>query len=1235
MKLLLNLILIIFIQVGINFAQDEHGDARYRARNVHAGNLIRVTFHNHGMLGSIKGDQSLVYGGEWPINSGLVQMGNASSYVSSEMRVLASVDSLGDSTFTTVTPVVFCQGWDPMMFSYDSLGNFLGFEPLPGYYSLTQKEKNPHEAVAMSHEPYTWPAYWPDKMDDMMNPGWQGSWNGYFGRDQKNADQESYYVMDDYSFTKKINGVDLPHPISADPIRGGLGLKQSIRGLQWSNPDAEDCIFWIYNIENIGELELSKTLFGLNVGAAIGAKLGSNTDYDDDCATFFREKSLTVNYDWDNVGTAGYSPVPWVGFAFLESPGNPFDGIDNDGDGMAFGDGKIIEESDFIQTYNVGDKIVLINYRDYQRTVTTMPAEGISFTVNGKTYIKHPNDLLQEIDRNGIDDNLNGVIDESDGAYDPDSVYYYLYIRDPNYNDQDYLCVDYISGAGLNNDLIDERRDDGIDNDHDWDPDIDDTGLDGKPGTGDEGEGDGQPTPGRGNLPGESNIDKTDVDESDQIGLTSFRFYEYGAITYSNDEDMWENSRPGFFDGHIENADADYIFSSGYFPLFPKQTEIFSVAMVYGWDSEDILRNKDIVQKIYNSNYNFAVAPEKPVLTAVAANNKVTLYWDSRAEESFDRYLHEYDFEGYKIYRATDPGFKDAGSITDGYGYDRFVKPLAIYDKVDSVFGFFPLTFGRGVQFNLGNETGLVHTFVDSPVVNGKRYFYAVTAYDKGDAEKNISPSETNKFVTIDASGNIKTGINVISIVPAAPVPGYVPPEFTEQPKSVGSTLTKGEVYLRYIEPDSMIDGLEYEIQFLDESMDGLDNDHDWNIDKDDVGSDGLAGTNDPDGTEGNGKPDIGEPNIDYKDAEEYIYMNTSGFVVRSMEGNNIKDVIDTVWIFEDRLEHGEWKQIKNLYNDNDGNPRTFRTIVDGIEYYVSNPEPGILNMPEKGIYNGIQWSTNIDHTTAYNLNFTKFELGGFVPGIEYPRQYQIVFYDDIVGKSETIYPILQATGTPIPLPASDVNFKIYDKQTNEEVKFGFVDATVDPNVVEAGHFSAKDRIIFVETLPNDSTIITMSLLNNSVQDTTFIENYGKMLGSGDTLNLVYDFQFNHNSLYRFTTEGQKVDMNAAKSKLKDIRVVPNPYVVTASWEPQNPYTSGRGPREIHFINLPQVCTIRIFSMDGSLVKTIEHESFSTSDYEPWDMLSNDNMEIAYGVYIYHIEAPDLGETVGRIIIIK
>lgn len=1190
--------------IGLLAAQSQHGSSQYRARNVHAGNLIRVTFHNHGMMGAISGDNSLTYGGEWPINSGFIQMGNTSGYVASEVTVFAGTNPAGDSLYTQLTPTIFCQGWDPNMFAHDSLGNFLGFEPLPGYYNLTNKEKDPFHAVAMSHQAYTWPARWPDKMEDVIEPGWSGHWNGYFGKDQKNADEESYFVLDDYTFKKKIRGFNLPRPIPTETQRGGLGLKQFVRGLQWSNPDAQDCIFWIYRVQNIGKLVLNKTVFGVNVGASIGARLTANTDYDDDCATFYRELDLTVNYDWDNIGTGGYTPVPWVGFAFLESPGNAVDGIDNDGDATsAAGGGRIITGNDFMKIYNVGDPIVLIDYStiNYTRTVSNMPAKGVQIKYRGNYYTMSPRTPLLEQPRNGMDDNLNGLIDENDGATAPDSMQYYLYIRDVKYNNRDYYAKNYFTGEGLTNLMIDERRDDGIDNNADWDMNTDDVGLDGKSGTGDPGEGDGLPTAGLGDLPGEPNVDRTDVDESDQIGLTSFVFYEYGSVTYSNDEQMWDVSRPGYFDGHLENVDADYVFSCGYFPLQPGQEESFSVGMVYGEDYTDIIRNKNIVQQIYNANYNFAVAPERPQLRAVAGDRKITLYWDSRAEQSVDRYLRQYDFEGYKIYRSNDPGFNDEGAITDGYGYSRYVKPIAIYDKIDSVYGFFPKTFGTGVQYNLGSETGLTHVYVDSPVVNGKRYFYAVNAYDKGDANKNIAPSETNMFVSVDASGEIRTGENVVTVIPQAPALGYQRPGLTQQPTMLGDGYTSGSVAVRYIQPEALHDGNQYEIQFLDNSMDGVDNDFDGRIDGNDV--------------------------------SELIPATTTGFVLKNLSSNPV--ACDTVWIYTHRKVAGQWQMVQNLYDDKDGDPYTLTANAQGMEFSIYNPAPGLVHMPDMGIYEGLKWSSNIDHQSAYPIEFKVYYEGGYNSGTAYPRQYKMVFYDQIVKKSDVVPRVRSSTGMISKIAARDVNFRIFDKQTGQELGFGFLDQTKTPKLVKPGFFSAADRVVLYERLVNDSLVITYHIFNEAVEDSSFFKNYGRMLGAGDTLTIYPGFPFISTSRFQFQVAGQKINQPYAQKNLDQVKVVPNPYVVTASWEPTNPYSNGRGPRSVQFIHLPQKCTIRIFAVDGTLVRTLEHDSPMTDGSEEWNLMTRDNMDAAYGVYLYHVQAPGVGNKTGRILVVK
>ena len=88
-------------------------------------------------------------------------------------------------------------------------------------------------------------------------------------------------------------------------------------------------------------------------------------------------------------------------------------------------------------------------------------------------------------------------------------------------------------------------------------------------------------------------------------------------------------------------------------------------------------------------------------------------------------------------------------------------------------------------------------------------------------------------------------------------------------------------------------------------------------------------------------------------------------------------------------------------------------------------------------------------------------------------------------------------------------------------------------------------------------------------------------------------------------------------------------------WEPKNPYTSGRGPRSIHFTHLPNKCTIRIFTVSGELVKEIDHESNMIDGTADWDLLTKDRLSAAYGVYIYHIDAPGIGTKVGKFAIIK
>jgi hypothetical protein len=246
-----------------------------------------------------------------------------------------------------------------------------------------------------------------------------------------------------------------------------------------------------------------------------------------------------------------------------------------------------------------------------------------------------------------------------------------------------------------------------------------------------------------------------------------------------------------------------------------------------------------------------------------------------------------------------------------------------------------------------------------------------------------------------------------------------------------------------------------------------------------------------------------------------------------------------------------------------------------------------------------------------------------------------MVFYDAPIDTSEELQ-LTRKTGTIKTIRPSPANFKVYDILTNSEVKYAF-NEWLPPalSVAPENHFSAKDEVWFFEELQDGQKIVTFDLVVNDASDQEFIDTYGRTLSTGDTLYLYTDSPFSAKDHFRFSVSPQSVDIEQAKASLDRIKVVPNPYVVTNQFEPTNPFSSGRGPRKLYFNNLPAKCTIRIFSLDGTLVDIIEHEDVISDGSAEWDLLTRDNMDVAYGLYIYHIDAPGIGEKVGHFILIK
>ena len=111
------------------------------------------------------------------------------------------------------------------------------------------------------------------------------------------------------------------------------------------------------------------------------------------------------------------------------------------------------------------------------------------------------------------------------------------------------------------------------------------------------------------------------------------------------------------------------------------------------------------------------------------------------------------------------------------------------------------------------------------------------------------------------------------------------------------------------------------------------------------------------------------------------------------------------------------------------------------------------------------------------------------------------------------------------------------------------------------------------------------------------------------------------NPLYTFSTANVATDLGnavALSEALDQINVVPNPYYAFSAYE------TSKLDNRIKITNLPEVCTISIFNLQGVLVRQFSKADPLTS--LDWDLKNEKNVPIAGGIYIIHVDVPGIGE---------
>lgn len=1021
-------------------------------------------------------------------------------------------------------------------------------------------------------------------------------WPAFLGDQASAPDEEVYYVVDDFT-----NAEFDYSPSPSKPTVKGLGLDMEVRVLQFNNSLAEDIMFLVYQITNASEKKISGAYFGMHGDPHVGG----SSDYGDDRADFIdpfgesiklknvpqRARSMVYAWDEDQVGMAG-RPTGYFGWKFLESPSNGADGIDNDDDGMTD------EKPDNSAGYFI-DGISI--------PVTTNISDVEKFTaIYGAPKPRFSGDEDGDWDATKDDIGIDGI--------GPDSE---------NYPGADYGEGDGVPSQGWYTDV-------NGDGDYNVGEPISDVRAEGLRWAGSE-----------------LNFGLRDISESDQIGLSSFHAAAYTNSDPNvprNDPLMWQwlSSDSISADQELLNTAGDNIFNFGTGPLDLEvgETQRFSMAILFGNNVDHLLLNAETSTRILESDYRFAKPPNKPNLSVVPGDGRVTLYWDDYAEQSFDPFIRTFDFQGYKIYRSRDPKFQDVKTVTDGFGNPFIGEGIAQFDVVDSLSGFHPVEFlGRGIKYYIGKNEGLVHEYIDSTVTNGITYYYALAAYDGGSIKFNIPPTETQTIINVDPITSVLSfDPNTAMAIPMGDVSGLTEAEagVAGRPDQIKGNST-GDVILKIIEPQSVSNKL-YTIEFADINRYSVYDStgiKDAFTSKDTVYVDLV-------------KQNIKESSFVVTDAGGNV-IDKSKYLIKAQDGKIRGNKPGDLPIGEAFNADYKYFPVHNstLIDSSDANP-----VFDGMRLFVSNQE---LNLSTKRSVWADGVNTNIIDKTLWSKSNSDY-IG--TPHVQYRADWEVRWLNladtaadgsYIGGDSVLAVPSLKLISTPFNI----VNVSEVDTNGNFVKGNYMVDETKTPKTAKNGRWDFGEGVILRPSKPKTASEVSYLVLyslrpDTTSYDTTFVVGIPDSVDyidtvvtkskpvfpkAGDVYHVRTNKPFQIGDKYSYTSKAVEINSSKVKANLDKINVVPNPYVGYNMAEEPGRLPEQRGERQLQFRNLPQECTIRIYTITGELVKEIYKNDFTS--YATWDLLSFEGHRIAYGVYIYHVDVPNVGEKIGRIGVIK
>ena len=632
----------------------------------------------------------------------------------------------------------------------------------------------------------------------------------------------------------------------------------------------------------------------------------------------------------------------------------------------------------------------------------------------------------------------------------------------------------------------------------------------------------------------------------------------------------------GWNDGiPLPAADRRLVLSTGPVHMALGDTQEVVVALLGGSGSDPLRSvsslkfNDRFVQEASDTFFDVPAPPAAPSVRAHAGDRSITLDWghDLEALHQTEEGVHApFEFEGYNLYQFP-------GAAAD---FSQACK-IATYDRINGITNILGLQLddASGAVVNLplqsGRDTGLRwvehidrDACRDSPLFNGQTYYFALTAYSYNTAPDALVQT-------------LESVPQKIALVPQQPPPGrrYQAPLGAalpvEQIRGVGDVAIEARV----VNPAALV-AATYTITF--------NPDRSWNLQRDGI--------------------PVLENQFNY--ALDEAYFAVDGVQVRL--GNPVFEAPLTFASARVATDANAVDGDLDFWGDGtvfglaDGYARTF--WEDG-----GSDDPHLLGRDLEIRFTGVASADGSEIVAGGSLA----TLGGIDPG---SAERSLDAHPFRPPGAPSSGPFLQR----VPFEIWDVEDPRAPRQLNAVIFDRGADGSRDRERAayhKTYNMTGRDYITVVATA-YDSTRIHALTDARTTWMFFFRQGHASVWSTGDVLHLDYPGAIVPGTdAFRFVTRPWEFSREAARQDVARINVFPNPYYGI------NLAETSRHRHFVTFSHLPQKARIRIFDLAGTLVRTLEKDD--PEQFLQWDLLNDGALPVASGVYIAHIEMPDIG----------